>query len=207
MRSVAAWPVALGSVLTLLGSAAAAPPEDSAAYCRATNPQMQSQLRCIALEKASQERLVRAQGAIDPQAWARCQGQSGSWTQMEACIAQPESPTAGATPVPGAATPGGVTPGAETANPAAPPGAATPGTATPGASAAVPPAPATGSPSTIILGPQPSAAPTSESERPSRPISEEEADRQVKDVLQREGQPAARCTKKQYGPGWVTVCE
>ncbi|HET7343476.1 MAG TPA: hypothetical protein VFL90_18560, partial [Methylomirabilota bacterium] len=114
MRSLAVSLVAAGSVLSVLGVADAAPPEDSATYCRATNPQMQSQLRCIALEKASQERLGRARGAIDPQAWARCQGASESWTQMEACIADPGSATAAqapGAPMPGAPAPGVAAPG------------------------------------------------------------------------------------------------
>jgi len=152
MRRVGASLVAIGSVLGVMVPVAAAPPQDLEAYCRAINPEPPAQVRCVGAEKASQERLARAQGAIDPQAWGRCQSGSASWADMEAWPA--------------------------------------------------------GSPSTTILGPQPGATPTApEPERPSRPISEEEADKQVRDVLQRTGEPAARCTKKQYGTGWVTVCE
>ena len=164
--------MAVGSVLGVMVPVAAAPPQDLEAYCRAINPDPPAQVRCVGAEKASQERLARAQGAIDPQAWGRCQSGSASWAGMEACIAQPTPPAAASAPTP----PGGTAPA--------------------------------GSPSTTILGPQPGATPTApEPERPSRPISEEEADKQVRDVLQRTGEPAARCTKKQYGTGWVTVCE
>src|SRR4030095_11648904 len=40
-----------------------------------------------------------------------------------------------------------------------------------------------------------------------RPVTEAEAERPLKAVLERSGEPRARCTKKQYGGGWVTVCE
>ena len=164
--------MAVGSVLGVIGPVAAAPSLDLEAYCRALNPEAPAQVRCVGAEKASQERLARAQGAVDPQAWSRCQSGSASWVDMEACIAQPTPPAAASAPTP------------------------------PDSTAAA------GSPSTTILGPQPGATPTApEPERPSRPISEEEADKQVRDVLQRTGEPAARCTKKQYGTGWVTVCE
>ena len=35
----------------------------------------------------------------------------------------------------------------------------------------------------------------------------EEADRHLRGVLEREGATDAKCTKKQYGSSWVTVCE
>ena len=67
---------------------------------------------------------------------------------------------------------------------------------------------ATGSPSTVILGPQGgSTAAAAEPNRVSRPVSEAEAERHLKGVLERSGEPQARCTKKQYSGGWVTVCE
>jgi hypothetical protein len=179
MRRAGVSLVAVGSVLGVIVPAAAAPPQDLEAYCRASNPEPVAQVRCVGGEKASQERLARAQGAIDPQAWSRCQTGSASWVAMEACIAQPTPPAAQPTPP------------AATSAPTPPDATAT-----------------AGSPSTTILGPQPGATPTApEPERPSRPISEEEADKQVRDVLQRTGEPAAKCTKKQYGTGWVSVCE
>lgn len=42
---------------------------------------------------------------------------------------------------------------------------------------------------------------------PKAPVSAEEADRQLKGVLERSGESAAKCEKKQYGAGWVTICE
>jgi hypothetical protein len=175
MRAVGVSLVVVSVLGTLVAPLAAAPPQDLEAYCRAVNPEAPAHARCVAAEKASQERLARAQSAIDPQAWTRCHGTNASWAGMEACIAEPATPT-GAAPTAGQAAPSGTT--------------------------------AEGSPSTTILGPQPGATPTApEVDRPSRPISEEEADKQVRDVLQRTGDPTARCTKKQYGTGWVTVCE
>ena len=38
-------------------------------------------------------------------------------------------------------------------------------------------------------------------------IAPEEADRLLRGVLERGGTPAAKCSQKQYGTGWVTVCE
>jgi hypothetical protein len=55
----------------------------------------------------------------------------------------------------------------------------------------------------------PAAAPTAvvEPERPTRPISEADAERQLRAVLERVGYPRARCVTKQYGPGWASICE
>jgi hypothetical protein len=44
-------------------------------------------------------------------------------------------------------------------------------------------------------------------DRSGSPIPPEEADRHLRDVLEREGATNAKCTKKQYGTSWVTVCE
>jgi len=41
----------------------------------------------------------------------------------------------------------------------------------------------------------------------SRPILSTDADRHLKDVLERSGATDAKCTKKQYGTGWIAVCE
>jgi hypothetical protein len=59
----------------------------------------------------------------------------------------------------------------------------------------------------VILGPRPSPAAPPERDRPTRAVTEADADRQLRGVLEREGDPKARCTKKQYGPGWVMICE
>src|SRR5688500_1908784 len=42
-------------------------------------------------------------------------------------------------------------------------------------------------------------------DRPSRPISRAEHDQRVKRVIERAGARNAKCTNKQYGPGWATV--
>jgi hypothetical protein len=42
---------------------------------------------------------------------------------------------------------------------------------------------------------------------PKPPISAAEADQQLKGVLERDGAQGSKCTKKQYGTGWATVCE
>jgi hypothetical protein len=208
MRSVVAWLVASAAVPGLLVPAVAAPPDDLGVYCRANNPQMQSQVRCLYTEKAAQDRLARARPGVDPALWSRCQSASPAWTAMETCLAPGSPPDAGPGLVPAARGEGPVE---ERADPraAAPETAATPGGpdgVTPAAAAPAAPAPLS-SPSTIILGPQPSAAAAPENTGPARPVSEEEAERQLRGVLERGGNPAAHCTKKQYGPGWVTVCE
>src|SRR2546426_1501499 len=41
---------------------------------------------------------------------------------------------------------------------------------------------------------------------PARVITAEEVDRHLQNLLQREGASDAKCIKKQYGSGWVTVC-
>jgi hypothetical protein len=222
MRTVT---VALVVVASALGSAAptlALPPEDLASYCRATYPQVPFQIRCMSLERASQERLSAARSAVDQATWDRCQNGSASWSAMEACLAQPATAS---TPAPGAVVPPpgtGVTnePADDRAEArrqsgegAAPPSGAPPtgeARSAPGAPAAppAPPAAASGSPSTIILGPQPNPVLASPPEnRPTRPVSEAEADRQLRNILERTGETAARCTKRQYGPGWVIVCD
>lgn len=46
-----------------------------------------------------------------------------------------------------------------------------------------------------------------EQNRPARPISEADAERHLRGILERVGIPTAQCTKKQYGPGWVSICQ
>jgi len=43
--------------------------------------------------------------------------------------------------------------------------------------------------------------------KPLPPISEQEGERRVRQSNENAGTPNAKCTKKQYGSGWVTVCE
>ena len=73
--------------------------------------------------------------------------------------------------------------------------------------AATPPGAIAPSPSTVILGPRGTASAASEPNRVTRPVTEAEAERHLKGVLERSGDPAARCTKTQYSGGWVTVCD
>jgi hypothetical protein len=217
MRTVAVVLVGVASVFGPVTPAQALPPDDLAAYCRATYPQVPFQIRCMSLERASQDRVAAARSAIDPTTWNRCQGGSASWSAMEACLAQPAAVSgAGGAALPGTAgtsepadeqarrQPGeGVAPGAGGA-------ASGEARATPGGPAAPssPPPAVSGSGSTIIFGPQANPALSAPPEnRPTRPVSEAEADRQLRNVLERTGETSARCTKRQYGPGWVIVCD
>jgi hypothetical protein len=43
--------------------------------------------------------------------------------------------------------------------------------------------------------------------KPSAPQTAEDADRYLRGVQERGGDPKVKCTKKQYGTGWVSVCE
>ena len=206
MRAVVAWVVATVALLAPLTPVAAAPPDDVAAYCRATYPQIQFQVRCLNVENAAAERVSRAGPSADRDAFNRCLSTSPSWAATEACLAQSARgvPMGG---VPGMMTPpsAGLTPA-----PGAEPGGPTVG---PPAGAAAAPAPAAeaaaGGPagSTVVLGPQAGPPAAIVENRPTRPISEADADRHLRGVLERAGTPAARCTKKQYGPGWVIICE
>ncbi len=63
-------------------------------------------------------------------------------------------------------------------------------------------------PSTIVYPPAVTPAkPQPERPKDAVPIPEAEAAEQVKGVLDRIGEPGAKCERKQYGSGWVTVCE
>jgi hypothetical protein len=207
MRAVVAWVVATVALLAPLAPVAAAPPEDVAAYCRATYPQIQFQVRCLNVENAAAERVSRSGASADRDALNRCLTVSPSWAAMEACLAQ------SARGVPMGGVPGVVSPPSAALTPAAGLEPAGPSAGEPtGAAAGPPPAPepsVAGGPggSTVVLGPQ-VVPPTAVAEnRPTRPISEADADRHLRGVLERAGTPAARCTKKQYGPGWVIICE
>ena len=224
MKTVAVVLVVVASALGWSAPTVALPPEDLASYCRATYPQVPLQIRCMSLERASQDRVAAARSAIDPTTWNRCQSGSASWSAMESCLAQPaatSSPAPGGVVAPGGA---GVSEpaddqarrqpadGGAPASGAPASGAPASGEArsTPGAPTTPPAPPATvsGSPSTIILGPQPNPALSAPPEnRPTRPITEAEADRQLRNILERTGETSARCTKRQYGPGWVIVCD
>ena len=186
----------------------AGPAEDLAAYCRATNPVVQFQVRCIYTEKAAQGRLAATRASVTPDAWSRCESSSASWTAMEACLGAAGARGGAMTPAGGGAT------GEARAGDGARPDAATPAAAhasgpTAPSTAATPPSPAgEGSPSTVILGPQGgSTASAAEPNRVTRPVPQDEAERHLKSVLERSGDTQARCSKKQYSGGWVTVCE
>jgi hypothetical protein len=190
----------------------AAPAEDLPAYCRATNAAVQFQVRCIYTEKGALGRAASMRPNVPPDTWSRCEGNSASWTEMEACLAA-------AAPRGGAMTSTGGSAGGEARvdDGARPDAAGTAGTGTaaaPASGATAPsavPSPAAaeaGSPSTVILGPQEgSTASAPEPNRVTRPVPQDEAERHLKGVLERSGETEARCTKKPYNGGWVTVCE
>jgi hypothetical protein len=204
MKTVVAWLVATVCMLVLLAPTAAAPPEDVVAYCRATYPDVQFQVRCLDVERAAAERVSRSGPGADRGVFNRCLSLSPSWASMETCLAQStRGGSVGGGPGVAAGTPSpAVDPAAPRPDPRGP--AASP---TEGAAAAPPPTPSAGVPpsSTVILGPQ--GAPSAERDRPTRPISEADADRHLRGILERTGNPTAHCTKKQYGPGWVIICE
>ena len=211
MRTVVAGLVAVAAGLVLPAPVAAVPPEDLAAYCRAAYPQTEFQLRCLNVETAAAERVARAAARADRDAFSRCLGASPSWAAMEICLAQ----VARGGPLPSAGGPVSMAP------PAVDQGARRPGQGAgpptdvardlPGVvpPAAAPEAAVAPSPSTTVLGPAPSLPSTAlaEPERPPRPISEADADRHLRGVLERVGLPAARCMKKQYGRGWASICQ
>jgi hypothetical protein len=224
MRAVAVALVVVASALGLSAPTIALPPEDLAAYCRAVYPQVPFQIRCMSLERASQERIAAARSAVDQTAWDRCHSGSASWSAMENCLAQPATASA---PAPGAVVPpaggGASEPADDRSEPADDraearrPGGEEGGAPAPGEARTAPGAPVaaqppaaivSGSGSTIILGPQVNPALTAPPDnRPSRPVSEAEADRQLRNILELTGETSARCTKRQYGPGWVIVCD
>ena len=204
--------------LLLLGPtpAAPAPPDDIAAYCRAQHSEVPFQVRCLNLENAAAARVARVGPGQDPEGWNRCRATTPSWSAMEQCLrdlpraAAPGGEGAGGTSSP--ATGAGVatgTPGLAEQPPSGTPrpgadGAAPPVAVTPPAPV-TPPSPVVPGSSTVILGPQPTPPSPAERERQTRHISEADADRQLRTVLERN--PSLRCTKKQYGPGWVISCE
>src|SRR5918999_419007 len=93
--------LALAAALTV-APAVAAPPDDIAAYCRATQGLVQHQTRCLYVERAAQGRVGRTQAGVNADAWAQCQAVSPSWSAMETCVRQalatPATPGATATP-------------------------------------------------------------------------------------------------------------
>jgi hypothetical protein len=207
MRTVVAWLVATVCLLALLAPAAAAPPEDVAAYCRATYPEVQFQVRCLNVEYAAAARVSRASAGADPGVFNQCLSATASWASMEACLAQAArgmaaGGTGGVTAGTPTASPGPLRPNREGAVPAADPL---------GGTASAPPLPASpaaaGVPSPSTLGPQPGIPLAAPVERPSPPIPEADADRHLRAILERTGTLATQCEKKQYGPGWVTICE
>ncbi len=209
MRVVGAWLVAAVWGLALLTPVAAAPPEDITAYCRALSPQVQFQVRCLNVENAAADRVSRSAAGADRDAFDRCLTVSRSWAALDSCLAQSArgAPAGGVGGVVSPTAPDAA-PGAGRPSDAARPPADTAGTPAAGSPAVVPEAVGAPPASTIVLGPQtgPAASPV-ESERPPRPIPEADADRHLRGVLERAGTPAAKCTKKQYWPGWVIICQ
>jgi hypothetical protein len=214
MRTVVAVLLAAVAEVLLSSVAGATPPEDVAAYCRAAYPQVQFQVRCLNVENGAADRVSRVAAGADRDAFNGCLAISPSWAAMESCLTQvARGGLAGS----GAGVSGPLGAGREPA--AARPDVAPP----PGSVAGVPPAQAPADPAAApgtplgipgALLPQPGAgvppglpAIAAEPERPTRPIPEADADRLLRSVLERAGTPGARCKKKQYGPGWVIICE
>jgi hypothetical protein len=210
MRTVVACLIAAAAGLMLSSGVGATPPEDVAAYCRAVYPQVQFQVRCLNVENAAADRVSRVAAGADRDSFNRCLAISPSWAAMENCLTQVArgAPVGGAGGVQGPLGPGQEPAGARTDQGSAPPAGAA---GVPAGAAPPAPAPGVSDPgsSTTVLGPQPGApsATAAEGQRVTRPIPEEDADRQLRRVLEREGTPAAHCTKKQYGPGWAIICE
>jgi hypothetical protein len=207
MRTVGAWLLATVWLLLPPALARAAPPEDIAAYCRTTYPQLQFQVRCLNVENAAAERVSRAASAADSDIFGRCLAASISWASMEACLAQ------SARGVPLGGVPGMTNPPTAAVIPSTSPdslGGAPPGPRSPDAALPTPAGARLDAPpsSTTVMGPEAATAAAAAPEnRPTRPISEADADRHLRGVLERAGVPAAQCNKKQYGPGWVSICQ
>lgn len=212
MRTVAAMLVAAVAELMLSSVAGATPPEDVAAYCRAVYPQVQFQIRCLNVENGAADRVSRVAASADRDSFNGCLALSPSWAAMESCLTQvARGGTVGGGaggvvgPLGAGREPAASRPGAGVAPPGAAPGPAAgtaPGQPGPGGIGQVPPG-------TTVLGPLPGApgGVAAEGERVTPPIPEADADRHLRRVLERAGTPAARCTKKQYGPGWAIICE
>jgi hypothetical protein len=226
MRTAVAGLVVAAAAVFLVGPAGAAPPEDVAAYCRAAFPQVQLQVRCSTVEQAAAERVSRIASVADAETFNRCLTITPSWMAMETCLIQiarsglppgaegavsaalptaersGEPPGQPADPLAAAALPGVIPPVlAGVIPPAVSPEAALAPTTSPAGPPPLLPAPADGA---DPLAPPPAAV---EPERPPRPISEADADRHLRSVLERVGLTSARCTKRQYGPGWASICE
>lgn len=210
MRTVVAGLVAALCGLVWLVPVMAAPPQDVAAYCRAVYPQAQFQARCLNVEHAAAERVSRVAAAADRDSFDRCLAITSSWASMEGCLSRVARGGSAAgvggamTPVAPGMAPAGIRPGEATARPSS---ETAPGTSTERYPAGSSPDLEDGPVGTATaLGPSPTDEPV-EPARPTHPISEADAERQLRAVLERVGEPAAHCTKKQYGPGWASICE
>ena len=202
MRTVVASSIGTVFQLALLAPAAAVPPTDLAAHCSAVHPEMQFQVRCLDVEYAAAGRVDLASAGAHRDVFDRCLGASSSWSAMENCLAhyahgEPSVgvPTASPSPPSTVDRAGPQPPAAATSTAPAEAAAAAPSPAPPGAGEA-------SAPSTVVSPPE---GPP-QHERPTPPIPEADADRHLRGLLERVGLPAARCTKKQYGPGWVSIC-
>src|SRR5438046_1580985 len=103
MRTLIVSLVMVGSVSLVARPVAAGPPDDVTAYCRATHPSTQAQVRCLFTERSAQDRATRARAAVPSQAWARCESGSASWADMASCLSQAGTPGGATTSVGGAA--------------------------------------------------------------------------------------------------------
>ncbi|HEX2437759.1 MAG TPA: hypothetical protein VHT71_05570 [Methylomirabilota bacterium] len=211
MRTVVAGLLATVAGMLLSSVVGATPPEDVAAYCRAVYPQVQFQVRCLNVENGAADRVSRVAASADRDTFNGCLAISPSWAAMESCLTQVArgGSTGGVGGVVGPLGAGREPAGSRPDSAAPPAGVAD---AAPGQAPANPAAaPAAGIPGALLpqgMGAQPGLPPIAlEPERPTRPIPEADADRLLRSVLERAGTPTARCNKKQYGPGWVIICE
>jgi hypothetical protein len=165
MRTAVAGLLGAAAVVSLVSRGAAAPPEDVAAYCRGTYPQVQLQLRCLNVEHAAATRVSQSASAVDRETFGGCLSASPSWSATENCLAQ--AARSGLPPAPVAALPPAAERSGGPLQQAASPPAATesgvpgaappvlPGVIPPVLPGVIPPAAAGLSPATAALGPLP----------------------------------------------------
>ena len=177
------------------------------AYCETFNAQKP---KCLKVEQAARARIERSRTAFHGpprQLFEYCERETHSWRVMEACIRangvrrrDGDGRARGGAPDDARST--GRSEGEmwESRDPSR-------GTAPEAAPLIEKAAPLP--PNVQVWGPTTTATtPTApETDGPSQPIAPTDADRHVKGVLERTGVADAMCTKKQYGSGWVTVCE
>jgi hypothetical protein len=211
-------------ITSSLTTAHAAPPSDIREFCAATTASPGARDACIRSEQDAKDRAERARQSFtgtDAATWNACYGRAATWSSLRQCLVNPavqlqprrsgglvDSLNRAAESTRGLANSmrelGDATRAAgEAARTAAPD--------LERIETVAPSSPAPSPPSVIYLGPQTpppaSESPDTSPARPSIPIPQAEADRQARDAMERAGDREAKCVKRQYGSGWVTVCE